>query len=165
MFISLYKPILKGFRRKRLKLNYGTVTEISWSFWRNRRKTAVRNGGMAVDIWTVLYYGSVAIEMPEWWLCSDISFSFRSLYAEFDSEVTWRGIPVFTYYGSPLNLKSAQDYPPNICFCEHREDEPPECLKSGVLDTYNCLGKILILYNSIQWAWPIVTVFNDLDAL
>jgi hypothetical protein len=70
------------------------------------------------------------------------------VYADFDSEVTWKGIRVLYYYSSPLNLKAAQDYPPNICFCEHIEDEPPQCLKSGVLDVYNCQGKILKLYSS-----------------
>jgi hypothetical protein len=72
------------------------------------------------------------------------------VYGDFDSEVTWKGIPALYYYGSPLNFKAAQDYPPNICFCEHIEDEPPECLKSGVLDIYNCLGKILNIYNSLD---------------
>ncbi|PNF15089.1 hypothetical protein B7P43_G15994, partial [Cryptotermes secundus] len=69
----------------------------------------------------------------------------RSMYAEFDSYVTWRGVRMMYFPGSPLNLKAAADYPPNICFCEHIEDEPPQCLKSGVLDVFNCQGVSVIV--------------------
>jgi hypothetical protein len=72
------------------------------------------------------------------------------MYADFDSEVTWKGVRALYYSSSPLNYKAAKDYPPNICFCEHIEDEPPQCLKSGALDIYNCQGKILNLYSSLD---------------
>lgn len=86
---------------------------------------------------------------PPFWSPKDkiaifLSDMCRSLYADFDSEVTWKGLRALNYYASPLNYKAAQEYPPNICFCEHIEDEPPQCLKSGVLDMYNCQGVSMI---------------------
>lgn len=69
-------------------------------------------------------------------------FLFRSLSAEFDTEIMWRGLPAFRYAADVHNFEDAKDFPPNICFCEDTGDESPECLKSGVLDLYNCLGKV-----------------------
>lgn len=76
-------------------------------------------------------------------------FLFRSLYAEFETETKWKGLPAFRYVSGVHNLQEAKDFPPNICFCEDSEDETPECLKSGVLDLYNCLGKVLGIRNSM----------------
>jgi hypothetical protein len=76
-------------------------------------------------------------------------FFFRSLYAEFETETMWSGIPAFRFVGGVHNFEDAKDYPPNICFCEDPEDESPECLKTGVLDLYNCLGNVLGFRNSM----------------
>jgi len=69
-------------------------------------------------------------------------FFFRTLYAVYESELTWKGLPVFHYVAGVHNFEDAKDFPPNICFCEEAEDESPECLKSGVLDLYPCLGNV-----------------------
>jgi len=77
-------------------------------------------------------------------------FFFRSLYVEFDTETTWKGLPAFHYLSGVHNFEAAVDFPPNICFCEDTGEESPECLKSGVLDLYNCLGKVLGFKSSME---------------
>jgi hypothetical protein len=76
-------------------------------------------------------------------------FFFRSLYVDFESETTWKGLPAFRYVAGVHNFEAAKDFPPNICFCEDVGDELPECLEAGVLDLYNCLGNVLGFRNSM----------------
>lgn len=76
-------------------------------------------------------------------------FSFRSLYADFETETMWKGLPSFRYSGGVHNFDAANDFPPNICFCEDTGEESPECLKAGVFDLYNCLGNVLGFRNII----------------
>ena len=89
-------------------------------------------------------------------------FFFRSLYADFESETVWKGLPAFRYVASVHNFEDPKDFPPNICFCEDTGDEVPECLKSGVLDLYSCLGKVLGFKNSMEkvaafWTWVLMS--------
>jgi hypothetical protein len=75
---------------------------------------------------------------------------FRSLYAEFETETMWKGLPALRYVTGIHNFEAAKDFPPNICFCEDTGEETPECLKAGVLDLYNCLGNILGFRNGME---------------
>jgi len=77
-------------------------------------------------------------------------FFFRSLYAVFESEMTWKGLPAFHYVGGVHNFEAAKDFPPNICFCEDTGEDSPECLNSGALDLYQCLGNVLGFRNSME---------------
>jgi len=77
-------------------------------------------------------------------------FFFRSLYADFESENTWKGLPTLRYVGGVHNFEDAKDYPPNICFCEDTGEDEPDCQKSGVLDLYQCLGNVLGFRNSME---------------
>jgi hypothetical protein len=55
----------------------------------------------------------------------------------------WKGLPALHYVGGVHNLEAAEDFPPNSCFCEETGNGSPQCLKSGVLNLDNCLGKAL----------------------
>jgi len=77
-------------------------------------------------------------------------FFFRSVSAVFESENTWKGLPVYRYVGSVHNFEDAKDFPPNICFCEDTGKDSPECLKSGVFHLYECLGNVLGFTNGME---------------
>lgn len=121
------------------------------------------NGETELSVWAGaecnMINGTDSTIFPPFWTPNDKLYIFvtdvcRSLYAEFESEIEWKGVKALHYTGSRHNMQDPEEYPPNKCFCLlESESRPLRCLKEGVLNLINCLGVSIIasfphLYNA-----------------
>ncbi|KAJ4443736.1 hypothetical protein ANN_05514, partial [Periplaneta americana] len=121
------------------------------------------NGDTELSVWAGaecnMINGTDSTIFPPFWTPNDKLYIFvadvcRSLYAEFESEIEWKGVKALHYTGSRHNMQDPEKYPPNKCFCLlESESRPLRCLKEGVLNLINCLGVSIIasfphLYNA-----------------